>query len=86
MIRSHARSTTYFFCLISKSISLKSVKGRDPCNEIRGFHLEEHAEKQGPSRVAFYVWTTTLGEILTLNNLRRHVILMDWCCMCNKNK
>lgn len=29
------------FCLISKSISLKSVEGHNLCNEIRGFHLEE---------------------------------------------
>jgi hypothetical protein len=63
MIQSHARSTTYFFCLISKSISLKSIEGHNPCNEIRGFHLEEHLEKQGPSKVAFFVWPEALGEI-----------------------
>jgi hypothetical protein len=38
-----------------------------------------------PSRVAFFVWTVVLGKTLTLNNLRkRHVIVMEWCCMCKK--
>jgi hypothetical protein len=33
--------------------------------------------------VAFSVWTA--GKILTLDNLeKRHVIVMDWCCMCKK--
>lgn len=37
-------------------------------------------------REVFFVWMTVLGKILTLDNLRkRHVIVMDWCCMCNKN-
>jgi hypothetical protein len=32
------------------------------------------------------VWMSVLGKILTLDSLRkRHVIVMDWCCMCNKN-
>ena len=36
-----------------------------------------------PSRVAFFLWTTTLGKILTIDNLRkRRVIITDWCCMC----
>jgi hypothetical protein len=36
-----------------------------------------------PSRVAFFLWTATLGKILTIDNLRkRRVIIMDWCCMC----
>jgi hypothetical protein len=36
-----------------------------------------------PSRVAFFVWTATLGKSLTLDNLRkRNIIVMDWCSMC----
>jgi hypothetical protein len=36
-----------------------------------------------PSRVAFFVWMTTLGKILTLDNLRkRNIIVMEWCYMC----
>ena len=35
-----------------------------------------------PSTVAFFLWTATLGKILTADNLRKHrVIIMDWCCM-----
>jgi len=36
-----------------------------------------------PSRVAFFVWTTTLGKILILDNLRKKtIIVMEWCYMC----
>jgi hypothetical protein len=32
------------------------------------------------------VWTMALGEILTLDNLRkRKVILVDWCSMCKRS-
>lgn len=38
------------------------------------------------SRMVFFVWTAALGKILILDNLRmRNVIVVDWCCMCNKN-
>jgi hypothetical protein len=41
---------------------------------------------KAPLRVTFFVWMTTLGEILMLYNLRkRHVIVTYWCCMCKKN-
>lgn len=46
----------------------------------------EHLENKVPSRVAFFVWTTTLGKILTLNNLRKkNVIVMDGYYMCKKS-
>jgi hypothetical protein len=36
-----------------------------------------------PLRVAFFVWTATLGKNLTLYNLRkRNIIVMEWCYMC----
>ena len=36
-----------------------------------------------PSRVAFFIWTASLGKILTTDNLRRHkVIILDWCYLC----
>jgi hypothetical protein len=32
------------------------------------------------------MWTTALGKILTLDNLRKiNVIVVDWCLMCKKN-
>lgn len=37
--------------------------------------------------MAFFVWTATLGKILTLKNLReRHIIIRDWCSMCKKSR
>jgi hypothetical protein len=39
-----------------------------------------------PPRVAFFVWTSALGKILTTDNLRkRRVIIQDWCCMCKSS-
>jgi hypothetical protein len=33
--------------------------------------------------VTIFVWTATLGKILTLDNLRkRNIIVMEWCYMC----
>uniref|UniRef100_A0A2N9G750 DDT domain-containing protein n=1 Tax=Fagus sylvatica TaxID=28930 RepID=A0A2N9G750_FAGSY len=40
----------------------------------------------GCLRVAFFVWTSALGKILTTDNLRkRRVIIQDWCCMCKSS-
>jgi hypothetical protein len=40
---------------------------------------------QPSTRAAFFEWSVTLGKILTLNNLKkRHVILVDRCCMCKR--
>jgi hypothetical protein len=41
---------------------------------------------KAPAREAFFVWTTTLGKILTHDNLRkRSVVVIEWCCMCKKS-
>jgi hypothetical protein len=32
------------------------------------------------------VWTAVLGKVLTYDNLRRrHIVVVEWCCMCKKN-
>ena len=36
-----------------------------------------------PPRVAFFLWATVLGKILTAENLRkRHIIIVSCCCLC----
>jgi len=41
---------------------------------------------QAPSRAAFFAWSAALGKILTVDNLRkRHVIIVDRCCLCKRN-
>jgi hypothetical protein len=41
---------------------------------------------KAPLRVAFFAWSAALGKILTLDNLRkRHIIVVDWCCLCKKS-
>ena len=42
-------------------------------------------KSRAPPRVASFVWTAALGRIMTIDNLRkRHVLILDWCCMCKK--
>jgi hypothetical protein len=37
-------------------------------------------------RVLFFAWLATWEKILIMDNLRkRHVIVVDWCCMCKKS-
>jgi hypothetical protein len=41
---------------------------------------------KAPSRVAFFVWTADLRKILTFDNLRkRDMVVVEWCCICNKS-
>uniref|UniRef100_A0A2N9IF49 CCHC-type domain-containing protein n=1 Tax=Fagus sylvatica TaxID=28930 RepID=A0A2N9IF49_FAGSY len=36
-----------------------------------------------PPRIAFFSWTAALGKLLTIDNLRKHhLIIVDWCCLC----
>jgi hypothetical protein len=38
-----------------------------------------------PSKVNFFIWTASLGKVLTIDNLRkRQLVLLDWCCMCKE--
>ena len=40
---------------------------------------------EGSPRVAFFSWTTALGKILTIDNLRkRHLVILEWCNMCKR--
>jgi hypothetical protein len=41
---------------------------------------------KAPLRLAFFTWTASLEKVLTLDNLRKHhIIVKDWCCMCKKS-
>lgn len=38
-------------------------------------------------RAEFFAWTATLEKILAMDNLKkRHVIVVDQCCMCKKSR
>lgn len=40
-----------------------------------------------PLRLAFFIWCTALGKILTTNNFRMMGIsIMDWCYMCKSEE
>jgi hypothetical protein len=42
---------------------------------------------KAPARVAFFVWTTALGKILTHDKIlrKRNVVVIEWCCICKKS-
>ena len=40
---------------------------------------------KGSPQVSFFSWTTALGKILTIDNLRkRHFVVLEWCYMCKR--
>jgi hypothetical protein len=42
---------------------------------------------QGSLESGFFAWSAALGKIFTLDNLRkRHVIMIDRCCLCKINR
>ena len=39
-----------------------------------------------PLRMASFAWLAALGKILIMDNLKkRHIIGVDWCCICRKS-
>jgi hypothetical protein len=41
---------------------------------------------KAPLRAVFFAWSEALNKILTMDNLiKRHVIVVDKCCMCKRN-
>ena len=50
-----------------------------------GFPWKRIWKAHVPSKVAFFVWTAAIGNIQTIDNLRkRGMIVVDWCVMCKK--
>jgi hypothetical protein len=57
------------------------------CNEGRSFPWKSVWQMQAPPRSVFFAWLAALGKILTLDNLKkRHVIVINRCCMCKRSK
>jgi hypothetical protein len=56
------------------------------CKEAIHFPWKSIWRTKVPLKVAFFAWTAAQGKILTLDNLRKkHVIVIDRCCMCKTN-
>jgi hypothetical protein len=56
-------------------------------HDITHFHWKSILWNKVPLRVTFFAWSAILGKILTMDNLRkRHVIVIDWCYTCKKNR
>jgi hypothetical protein len=55
-------------------------------NDAHPFPWKSIWRTKAPVKVAFFAWTAALGKILTMDNLRkRHVIVIDWCCLCKRH-
>jgi hypothetical protein len=39
---------------------------------------------KAPPTVAFFVWMAALGKILTLDNLQKRNIMVEWCYICKQ--
>lgn len=39
-----------------------------------------------PTKISFFLWTTALGRILTIDNLWRCQVVIDWCCICKRDE
>ena len=56
-------------------------------NGDQSFPWKSIQKSKVPSKVAFFVWIATLGNILTIDNLRLLKIqILDWCFMCKSNR
>jgi hypothetical protein len=56
------------------------------CDVRSHFPWKSAWRTQAPPRAAFFGWSAALGKILTGDNLRkRHVIVVDRCCMCKRS-
>jgi hypothetical protein len=56
------------------------------CSEGRSFPWKSMWRTQAPSRAAFFAWFASLGKILTVDNLKkRHIVIVDRCCLCKRN-
>jgi hypothetical protein len=57
------------------------------CKEVVHFPWKSIWWTKAPLKVALFAWTTALGNILTMDNLRkRRVIVIDRCCMRKMNE
>ena len=49
------------------------------------FPLRSVWKPKVPTKVSFFLWTTVLGKVLTMDNLRKcGLVVIDWCCMCKR--
>jgi hypothetical protein len=54
--------------------------------EVFSFPWKNIWRVKAPSWVSLFVWTAALGKILTHDNLRRrHIVVVEWCCMCKES-
>jgi len=55
-------------------------------SEGRHFPWKSVWRTQAPSRAAFFAWSAALRKILIVDNLRkRHIIIVDRCCLCKRD-
>jgi hypothetical protein len=69
-----------------RSFEVKTFYRALACQEALSFPWKGIWRVKALKWVSFFVWTAALGKILAHDNLRRrHIVVVEWCCMCKKN-
>lgn len=72
---------------ISHGFKVKNYYKILQAGEACPFPWKNIRKVKAPPRIAFSIWTTTLGRILTIDNLRRDgFTLVNSCCLCKQNE
>ena len=72
--------------LLERVVLVSSLYHVVACNHGTPFPWKSVWRTKVLLRVACFAWSLVVGKILTMDNLRkRHVIVVNVCCMCKKN-
>jgi hypothetical protein len=76
-------SSRHGFAVKSYCTMLTSPRSEEPGS----FPWKRIWKVKAPLRIAFFLWATALGRILTVDNLRRREFqLINRCCLCKKDE
>ena len=79
------RDTICWKPLLQEGFSVNSFYKSLLSPECREYPWKAVWQPRVPSKVNFFIWTASLGKVLTIDNLRKcRLVIMDWCCMCKE--
>ena len=80
----HCEHKVIFYFNQTLLLTKKKKKKRDKkCLRSNPFNkLYSFWKPKVPTKVAVFLWTATLGKFLTIDNLRRSLLVIDWYWIC----
>ena len=80
----HCEHKVIFYFNQTLLLAKKKKKKRDKkCLRSNPFNkLYSFWKPKVPTKVAVFLWTATLGKFLTIDNLRRSLLVIDWYWIC----